>query len=152
MSPLPRRGDRWKRKSTQETTSGITNPRSRHEAAQDLSMRKYEKYPLSPITGLIPQGDESGNVPQNVTPKTGRVKFEIRHPKFAMSMIPHSEFRIPHWVRTLNLEPFVHSAFRIPHSAFDWYLAPQPGRGDSKLSKPDPTAADWGNRTDFLPL
>ena len=115
-------------------------------------MRKYEKYPLSPITGLIPQGDESGNVPQNVTPKTGRVKFEIRHPKFAMSMIPHSEFRIPHWIRTLNLEPFVHSAFRIPHSAFDWYLAPQPGRGDSKLSKPDPTAADWGNRTDFLPL
>jgi hypothetical protein len=80
--------------------------------------------------------------------------------------IPHSEFRIPHWVKTLNLEPFVHSAFRtphsaleqsirtlvpsyalrcdvhsafrIPHSAFDWYLAPQPGRGDSKLSKPDP--------------
>jgi hypothetical protein len=70
-------------------------------------MRKYEKYPLSPITGLIPQGDESGNVPQNVTPKTGRVKFEIRHPKFAMSMIPHSEFRIPHLTGTSHLSPAV---------------------------------------------
>jgi hypothetical protein len=71
----------------------------------------------------------------------------------------HSAFRIPHWVRTLHiepfvdsafpnphsameetlhLEPFVHSAFRTPHSAFDWYLGPQPSRGDSKLSKPDP--------------
>jgi hypothetical protein len=75
MSPLPRRGDRWKRKSTQETTSGITNPRSRHEAAQDLSMRKYEKYPLSPITGLIPQADESGNVPHDC------LTLRVGHPR-----------------------------------------------------------------------
>jgi len=39
-------------------------------------------------------------------------------------VIPHSEFRIPHWVRTLNLEPFVHSAFPNPHSALGKDLAP----------------------------
>jgi len=39
-------------------------------------------------------------------------------------VIPHSELRIPHWVRTLNLEPFVDSAFPNPHSALGKDLEP----------------------------
>jgi len=34
-------------------------------------------------------------------------------------VIPHSELRIPHWVRTLHIEPFVDSAFPNPHSAME---------------------------------
>ena len=36
----------------------------------------------------------------------------------------HSALRIPHWVRSLNLEPFVDSAFRTPHSALGSAFVP----------------------------
>jgi hypothetical protein len=63
---------------------------------------------------------------KEVIPQSSRRPYECTHVRmYAISSAPSFE------PRTSHLEPFV-------HTAFDWYLGPQPGRSDSKLSKPDP--------------
>ena len=60
---------------------------------------------------------------------------------FRLMFIPHSELRIPHWVRTLHIEPFVDSAFPNPHSAMEETLHLSPAVAIANYQSLTPNSA-----------